>query len=265
LVELFETLPVKVWYFQDSCFSTCRTRDILIVRPISGLGPPGLFPQREGRDGGLVGGTMSEEMIVVSPREATGKGASRELRKIGKIPATVYGLNEAPVSVGVSPKVVARILATDSGMNSLVEIEIEGKGVKNHVIIKDLQRHPVTGRLSHIDFMRVDPTHKVRIHVPIVLKGNAPGVKEGGILDFVHRVIEVECLPAHIPGHIDVDVSTMQIGDSVRLDQIAIDSHLTLIGDAHNIICALHGKAVEEEAPAAEAAAAPAAPAKGKK
>lgn len=207
---------------------------------------------------------MSEATtLLVTPRATTGKSATRDLRNAGNIPATVYGLNEAPVSVGANPKAVARIIASDSGMNSLVELEIEGKG-KSHVIIKDLQRHPVTGRLSHIDFMRVDPTHKVRVHVPIVLKGTPIGVKEGGILDFVHRVIEVECLPAHIPGHIDVNVASMRIGETLRLDQITINPALTILGDAHNIICAMHGKPAEEAAPEAEAAA-PAAPAKGKK
>lgn len=208
-----------------------------------------------------------EEIVVVTPREQVGKAASRELRKAGKIPATVYGLNEGVLSVSVSPKVVARVLASDAGMNSLVQIEVEGQGKKSHVIIKDLQRNPVTGRLSHVDFMRVDPTHKVRVHVPIVLRGTPAGVKEGGILDFVHRQIEVECLPAHIPGHIDVNVATLKVGESIRLDQITLDAHLTVIGDAHNVICAVHGLAAEAEeaAPAAEAAAAPAADAKAKK
>ncbi|HNX94613.1 MAG TPA: 50S ribosomal protein L25 [Holophaga sp.] len=209
-----------------------------------------------------------EEIVVVTPREQVGKAASRELRKAGMIPATVYGLNESVLSVSVSPKVVARVLASDAGMNSLVQIEVEGQGKKSHVIIKDLQRNPVTGRLSHVDFMRVDPTHKVRVHVPIVLRGTPAGVKEGGILDFVHRQIEVECLPAHIPGHIDVSVATMKVGDSIRLDQITLDAHLTVIGDAHNVICAVHGLAAEAEtaAPAAaDAAAAPAADAKAKK
>jgi large subunit ribosomal protein L25 len=86
------------------------------------------------------------------------------------------------------------------------------------------------------------------------------GVKEGGILDFVHRVIEVECLPTHIPGHIDINVSEMKVDDSIRLDQIKIDSHLTLIGDAHNVICTVHGKMAEEELPVAAEAAAVAAP-----
>ena len=117
------------------------------------------------------------------------------------IPAVIYGLNEPPVAIAISPKIVARIIASETGMNSMIHLQREGTDIKRHVIIKDVQRHPVTGRLSHVDFMRVDPTHKVRVKVPIRLKGVPAGVKEGGILDFTHREIEVECLPSFIPAH----------------------------------------------------------------
>ena len=190
---------------------------------------------------------MSDEIIVVAQRERVGKAETKKLRKQGLIPATIYGLGEAPVSIAISPKTVARIIASDTGLNSLVYLQREGTDIKRHVIIKDLQRDPVTGRLSHVDFMRVDPTHKVRVHVPIVLKGTPVGVKEGGLLDFVHRSIEVECLPGFIPGHIDVNVDNLAVGDSVRLDQIKLDAHVTLLGDAHNVVCSVHGKAAEEE------------------
>jgi large subunit ribosomal protein L25 len=196
------------------------------------------------------------ETIVVAKRERIGKSASRELRRQGLIPATIYGLNEPAVSIAISPKVVARVLASDTGMNSMLHLQREGTDIKRHVIIKDLQRDPINGRLSHVDFMRVDPTHKVRVHVPIVLKGTPLGVKEGGLLDFVHRTIEVECLPGFIPGHIDINVDHLKVGDTIRLDEIKLDAHLTVLGDAHNVICSVHGKAAEEEA-AAEAAAAP--------
>lgn len=203
---------------------------------------------------------MSDEIIVVAQRERVGKAETKKLRKQGLIPATIYGLGEAPVSIAISPKTVARIIASDTGLNSLVYLQREGTDIKRHVIIKDVQRDPVTGRLVHIDFMRVDPTHKVRVHVPIVLKGTPVGVKEGGLLDFVHRTIEVECLPGFIPGHIDVNVEHLHVGDTIRLDQIKLDAHLTVLGDAHNVLCSVHGKSAEEEAaaPAAEPAAEPA-------
>lgn len=202
--------------------------------------------------------TPAIETIVVAKRDRVGKSASRELRKNALVPATIYGLNEPPVSIAISPKIVARVLASDTGMNSMLHLQREGTDIKRHVIIKDVQRDPVTGRLVHLDFMRVDPTHKVRVHVPIVLKGTPLGVKEGGLLDFVHRTIEVECLPGFIPGHIDIDVEHLHVGDTIRLDQVKLDPHLTVLGDAHNVLCSVHGKAAEEEvaaAPVAEVAA----------
>ena len=115
------------------------------------------------------------ETIVVAKRDRVGKSASRELRKKGLVPATIYGLNEPAVSIAISPKIVARVLASDTGMNSMLHLQREGTEIRRHVIIKDIQRDAVTGRLVHLDFMRVDPTHKVRVHVPIVLKGHARG------------------------------------------------------------------------------------------
>ena len=204
---------------------------------------------------------MTEEIITVAKRETTGKSANNALRNAGMIPAVIYGLNEPPVAVAISPKVVARIIASDTGLNSMIHLQREGTDIKRHVIIKEVQRHPVTGRLSHVDFMRVDPTHKVRVKVPIRLKGMPIGVKEGGILDFTHREIEVECLPSFIPAHVDVNVEHLKVGDSLRLDQVVLDAHLTLHGDAHNVICSVLGKQAEEEMPEAAEAAAAAAPA----
>lgn len=200
---------------------------------------------------------MSEEIIVVSKRETLGKAASKQLRKDGMIPAVVYGLNEPPVALAISPKVVAKIIASEAGMNSVVYMQREGTDIKRHVVIKDVQRHAVTGRLRHVDFMRVDPTHKIRVKVPVKLIGVPHGVKtQGGMLDFVHRQIEIECLPTLIPAHIDVNVENLKVGDSVRFDQLTLASTLTILGDAHEVVCAVHAKAAEEEAPAAEGAAA---------
>lgn len=210
---------------------------------------------------------MTQEIIQVALRESIGKAASKGLRKQGMIPAVIYGLNEPPVAIAISPKTVARIIASDTGMNSLIHLQREGTEIKRHVIIKDVQRDPVTRRLVHVDLMRVDPDHKVKVKVRIVLKGTPIGVKEGGLLDFTHREIEVECLPSFIPAHIDVNVDHLKVGESLRLDQLTLDSHLTVHGDAHNVICCVVGKKAEEEvAPeAAPVAAAPAPAAKAKK
>lgn len=211
---------------------------------------------------------MSQEVLIVPKRETFGKAAVRDLKKSGMIPAVIYGLNEPPVAIAISPKAVARIIASDSGMNSVVFLQREGTDIKRHVIIKDLQRDPITSRLRHVDFMRVDMTHKVRVKVPVRLVGTSVGVKTlGGVLDFVHREIEIECLPSIIPAHIDVDITNMTVGDSIRFEQITLKPNVVFTGDAHQVVCSVHGKAAEEETAVAEVAAAaePEVAKKGKK
>ena len=214
---------------------------------------------------------MSEEAILVTLRTDFSKAANTKLRKSGFMPAVVYGLNEPPANIAISPKVVARILASESGRNSMVYMQREGTDIKRHVIIQAVQRHPVTGRLVHIDFLRVDPTHKVRVKVPVRLTGVPIGVKsQGGSLDFVHRMLEIECLPSLIPGHIEVNVEAMKIGDSIRFDQLNLPASLHILGEEHEVVCAVRAKtaeeAVEETAIAAPVAAAePEVAKKGKK
>ena len=190
---------------------------------------------------------MSEETIPVSLRTDFSKAANTKLRKSGLMPAVVYGLNEPPANIAISPKIVARILASDSGRNSMVYMQREGTDIKRHVIIQAVQRHPVTGRLVHIDFLRVDPTRKVRVKIPVRLTGVPVGVKsQGGSLDFVHRMLEIECLPNLIPGHIEVNVEAMKIGDSIRFDQLDLPSTLRILGDEHEVVCAVRAKIAEE-------------------
>ncbi len=209
---------------------------------------------------------MSQETLIVPKRETFGKAAIRDLKASGMIPAVVYGLNEPPVAIAISPKVVARVLASDTGMNSVMFLQREGTDIKRHVIIKDLQRDPITSRLRHVDFMRVDMTLKVRVKVPVRLVGTSIGVKAmGGVLDFAHREIELECLPSMIPAHIDVDITNLTVGDSVRFEQINLGPNVIFTGDAHQVVCSVRGKAAEEEVAVVAAAAEPEVAKKGKK
>jgi len=204
-----------------------------------------MLPTR-GPQVGQVGGFVNKKIIQVTKRENTGKVSTNALRKLGMIPSVIYGLNEPPVAVSISPKVIARVIASDSGMNSTLYLHLDGTDIKRHVIIKDIQRHPVTGRLSHVDFIRIDPTHRVRVKVQIRLKGTPVGVKAGGMLDFTHREIEIECLPNLIPPYLDVNIENLNIGDSLRLDQIPMNSYLTIHGDTHNVVCSILGKQAAE-------------------
>jgi len=191
---------------------------------------------------------MTQEVLIVPKRETFGKAAIRDLKKSGLIPAVVYGLKEPPVAIAISPKAVARVLASDAGMNSVMFLQREGTDIKRHVIIKDLQRDPITSRLRHVDFMRVDMALKVRVKVPVRLVGTSIGVKAmGGVVDFAHREIEIECLPSIIPAHIDVDITDLAVGDSIRFEQLSLGANILITGDAHQVVCSVHGKAAEEE------------------
>jgi len=187
-----------------------------------------------------------EDAIVVGLRAETGKSANRKLRKEGMIPATVYGLGESAVSLKISPKIISRVISSETGMNSLIYLQREGTDIKRHVIIKEAQRHPVTGRLIHVDFMRVDPKRRIRVRVPIRIVGTPIGAKEGGMLEFVHREVEIECLPSAILSHINAEVTPLRIGDNLRLDQIKLPAEVEVLDAPNSVICIVHGKKAEE-------------------
>jgi large subunit ribosomal protein L25 len=195
-----------------------------------------------------------DEAIIVGLRTETGKSANRRLRREGMIPATVYGLGEDAVSLKISPKIIARVLSSPTGMNSMIFLQREGTDIKRHVIIKAIQRNPVTGRLSHVDFMRIDPDRKLRVRIPIKLTGTPVGIKEGGMLEFVHRDAEVECLPKNIPDVIEIDISHLRISENLRLGDVKLPENVELLDPAHNVICIIHGQRVSAEEQATEAA-----------
>ena len=150
--------------------------------------------------------------LAAVARESRGKNEARRLRVTGQIPAVVYGGSQDPQAVAVSPKELSRLLHSESGLNTLIDLKVAGATTK--VIVKAYLLQPVTHQLLHADFYRVDLTRKVHVKVAVRLHGEPRGVKvQGGVLDFVHREIEVETLPAEIPEHIDIDVSGMMIGD----------------------------------------------------
>jgi large subunit ribosomal protein L25 len=199
-------------------------------------------------------------------RNTRGKNEARRLRAAGRLPAVVYGAQKigdapAPESVSVDPKPFLRILHSASGFNTLITLKVEGGG-EARVLAKNVQLDPVTHHPLHADFYRVNMDRKIQVTVPITLRGESRGVKQdGGVLDFVHREIEVEVLPANIPDSIVVDISELGIGDSVHVRDLAADAAWTPITDADQMIVHIVTiKVVEEAAPAAGAeGAAPAA------
>ena len=158
-------------------------------------------------------------------RDTRGKNEARRTRAAGRLPAVFYGVKkpgEAPagVPVEVDPKTLLRILHSDTGANTLITLKFDG--VDSRVMVKEYQLDPVTHQILHADFYQLAMDKAIVVTVPVLLRGEPKGVKlQGGLLDFVTREIEVECLPADIPGHIDVDVSDLALHQAVRVRDLA--------------------------------------------
>ena len=204
-------------------------------------------------------------------RTTKGKNEARRLRAAGKIPAVLYGAQKAgdapaPEQVTVDPKPFMRILHSKSGLNTLITLKLQGTS-DTRVLVKNVQLDPITHHPLHADFYRVNMDRKIQVTVPILLKGESRGVKQdGGVLDFVHREIEVEVLPGNIPDSIEVDVTDLGIGDSVHVRDLAANAAWEPITDPDMMIVHVVVIKVVEEvvaAPGAEGAVAGAAPAAG--
>jgi large subunit ribosomal protein L25 len=197
-----------------------------------------------------------EAVLDAVKRNTKGKNEARRLRAAGKIPAIVYGAQKigdapAPESVSVDPKLFLRILHSASGFNTLITLKVEGAGAAR-VLAKNVQLDPITHHPLHADFFRVNMDRKIKVTVPISLRGESRGVKvDGGVLDFVHREIEVEVLPANIPDSIEIDITNLGIGDSVHVRDLAADAAWTPVTDADLILVHIVTIKVAEEAPAA--------------
>lgn len=199
-------------------------------------------------------------VVEVEPRADLGKNASRRYRAGGKVPAVIYGGGEGPVSVLLSPRRVDEILHLDTGRNTIFTVSLEGRSQSGAVMIKDLSRDPVTDRYVHVDLVRVRLDRAVQVKVPVRLIGTSEGVKnEGGIVEFVLREIEVECLPADIPEHLDVDVTNLHINQHVSVGQLSVKDTVKILDDADDIIVVIAPPKAEETATPAEGAEAEAA------
>jgi large subunit ribosomal protein L25 len=200
-------------------------------------------------------------------REGRGKNEANRLRASGQIPAVVYGTKKkdgnAPegVALAVDPKAVLRILHSDSGANTLINLRVDGTEAR--VMVKEYQLDPITHQLLHADFYQLAMDKAITVTVPIVLKGESRGVKlQGGIVDFVTRDIEVQCLPTDIPEHIDIDISELMLNQSIRLKELPQNPKWKAITDGETMLVhVVMPKAEESAAAAADETAAAAAPA----
>jgi large subunit ribosomal protein L25 len=204
------------------------------------------------------------EAVVAAPRTGKfNKNHARRVRVAGKIPAVVYGAGQDAVAVSVDPKVITKILHSESGHNTIFDLNVEGSGQVKAMIV-DWQYEPIKGKLLHIDLKRIAMDKAMRVSVPIQLVGVPVGVKaQGGIMEHVLREVEIECLPGDIPSHIDVDVSNVELHGVIRVADLPHSGKLKFLAEEDATVA--HVTIIKEEAPAEVAEAAPAEPEVAKK
>jgi large subunit ribosomal protein L25 len=196
---------------------------------------------------------MSKNIVVEAlERSELGKNAARRLRKGGGVPGVVYGLDRPPFTVGVGARKIEEVLGLETGRNTIFTLTLTGQDRSRAVMIKALQRDPVTERLVHVDFVRVDLARAVRVNVPVRLIGVAEGVKtDGGLLEFMHREVEVECLPSDIPEHLDLDVTALRLNQHLSVKDLPVKERVSVLDDPEAVVCVV-AVPKEEAAPVVE-------------
>ncbi len=191
---------------------------------------------------------MERPVLTAEVREGSGKGKARKLRVKGAIPAVFYGPRSKTMSLVVDSKEFGRSLQTEAGGNVLIDLEIrtDGESQRKVVMVKDLQIDALQRKILHADFYEVAMDERVTIEVPIHLIGKAEGTKMGGILEQVRRTIEIECFPGDIPKSIDVDVTNLNIGDSIHVQEIQVEKGKILF-DTNFTIATVVPPAAEEK------------------
>ena len=200
---------------------------------------------------------MANIELQVERRQEIGKNEARRARAAGKVPAVVYGAKKETVPIYIEARALTTAFRKGAGDNAIYLLKMAGTEQSRHAMIKEIDRDPVSRALLHVDFVRVLMDVKVRVPVAIELVGVPKGVKqEGGILDFVNRDVEIECLPTDIPARLPVDVSEVGMGESFRVGQIPARPGLRILDDPDKVIAHVAHPAKEEEVVAAPVEAA---------
>jgi large subunit ribosomal protein L25 len=208
--------------------------------------------------------------LQAKSRTPDGTRKARAVRRNEMLPAVVYGHGMQPLAVEVPEKAFLKAIHTKAGENVLITLQVEGVQLKESTCrIKDIQNNPVTDKIDHIDFMVISLTEKITVKVPVILLHieDAPGSKEGGSLDLVHREIDVECLPTQIPEKVEIETKAMKINDSVHVKDLTLPEGIKCLLPPEEVVFAIHPPREEEELKPAEegAAAEPEVIEKGKK
>jgi large subunit ribosomal protein L25 len=195
--------------------------------------------------------------VSADVRASRGKNAAHRTRRAGQIPAVIYGAFKEPISVALDPRELLKIVRSATGYNTIFNLQIQG-GENTPVMVVDHQVDPLKGTLLHADLKRIDLTKRIRITVPVHTQGEPAGVKvQGGLLEIITRVVEIECLPDDIPEHYVIDVGELMIGQSKRASDVALPESVKLVSDPHSVIAHVVALRVEEAPTPAEGAATP--------
>lgn len=189
---------------------------------------------------------MAQTELMVNSREALGKGSARSLRREGLVPAVVYGKSFEPCALSVDPKALKKSISTEAGLNTLITLKGDGPFDGQVVILKDMQVDAVVGTMLHADFQVIDLGAKVSVMVPVHPVGKSAGEKEGGNLSVIRHEVEIVCLPNAIPASIDIDVTEMQIGDVVHVEDLQLADGVEAPHEANFTILTVVGRMAEE-------------------
>lgn len=193
---------------------------------------------------------MEIQTLEVNMRVKSGKGGSRQVRREGKIPAVLYGLEADPVQIKIDAREFEYLVHGKQGERAIVQLDIEDQpDLSGPAILKEVQHHPVRGHIIHADLMRIDLTKKITTHIPVKIVGRSKGVIEGGMIDHQTREIEVSCVATNVPEAIEFDVTELDIGDSVHVSDLSIPEGVDLITSLDRTVAAVHAPrvVVEEE------------------
>ncbi|MGD9173422.1 MAG: 50S ribosomal protein L25/general stress protein Ctc [Desulfobacterales bacterium] len=191
---------------------------------------------------------MEQIYLEAQVRKTTGNGPARVLRRDGRIPAILYGPKTDPIMLSIDNKEFEQITKKSSIGSVLLKLEIKnGQTGARSAMVKELQTHPVTGQFLHVDFYEVELTRKINAMVPVTITGKSQGVEDGGILQIVRRELEVFCLPTAIPEAIEVDISELEIGGSIHVNEIVLPGDVELPEDVDFTVITILAPKVEEE------------------
>jgi len=190
---------------------------------------------------------MTKESATLSAelRSETGKGATRQLRRSGRLPAVVYGRRDETQSLTLDTQELVRLLTEIRAATTVIDLEV-GSEKPRRVLIREIQRHPFRAELLHVDFFEIRADVKIKVQIPLRLEGEAYGVEMGGILQQIRHELEVECLPNEIPPDFKVDVTDLDIGNSIHISDVE-SSGVTILDDEGLTVCTVVPPAVEEE------------------